>query len=130
MQRGISLCCLALALAFFSPAGHTQSASPAAAPDAAIPPLPKKPEEIMQLAERVNGVASPDMKPWHVKTTFQTFNYEGQPKEQWTFEEWWAGPNRYKVSFISPSFTQTEYVTNDARYLIGAQTDPPLIDSL
>lgn len=87
--------------------------------------LPKNPAQIIQVAQRLNGFNSPGMEPWHLKATFATFDDQGSPSEQGTFEEWWAAPDRYKTSFVSPSFTQTDYVTSQGRYRSGAQTDLP-----
>lgn len=70
------------------------------------------------------------MKPWHLRATYQTFDDKGQPKSQGTFEEWWAGPEKDKRVFTSPTFTQTEYVTSGGKFRVGSQGGPPLAESL
>ncbi|HEX5234350.1 MAG TPA: energy transducer TonB [Silvibacterium sp.] len=87
-----------------------------AAPD---PPLPKDPNQLMQLAARVNGLGSPDMKPWHLKATYQTYDADNKPKDQGTFEEWCASPDRYKISYSSSSFNQVQYHNGDKTWTTG-----------
>lgn len=86
--------------------------------------MPKDPNALMQLAARVNGLGSPDMKPWHLKANYQTFDADGKPKDQGTFEEWWASPEKYKISYTSPSFNQVEYHNGHEK---GATGDTGLV---
>ncbi|HEX5234349.1 MAG TPA: energy transducer TonB [Silvibacterium sp.] len=93
------------------PSPAPNSSAPAATPGTQPPdpPLPKDPNQLMQLAARVNGLSSPDMKPWHLKANYQTYDADGKPKDEGVFEEWWAAPDKYKISYSSPSFNQVEY---------------------
>jgi TonB family protein len=110
-----------------------QTASSAATPDSqtppataapADPPMPKDPNALMQLAARVNGLGSPDMKPWHLKANYQTFDANGKPKDQGVFEEWWASPDKYKISYTSASFNQVQY-RKGKDTLVTGDTDWP-----
>jgi TonB family protein len=79
----------------------------------------------MQLAEQVNGLTGPGMKPWHLAATYQIFDDAGNPKDKGTFDMWWAAPDKYKVALASPGFTQTEYRTATGTYFVGAQEWAP-----
>lgn len=63
----------------------------------------------MLLAAQLNGLSSMEPHPWHVKANFQTFDADGKPKDKGVFEEWWAGPEKYKVSYASNGFNQVAY---------------------
>lgn len=94
-------------------------AAPSASPAAADPVTPKDPNAAMQLAARVNGLASTDMKPWHLKANYQTFDADGKPKDQGVFEEWWAGPEKWKWSYSGKGFNQARYRDGDKRSMTG-----------
>jgi hypothetical protein len=85
----------------------------------------------MQLAAQVNGLDTPGMKPWHLKATYQTYDEQGKPKNQGTFEEWWVAPGKDIRVYSSASFTQTEYITSKGEFPIGDDTNgPPLAEYL
>ncbi len=120
---------LALALSLCAPFASSQTAAaPAAQPS---PGMPKDPAALMQLAEQVNGLTGPGMKPWHIKLSYQTYDSDGKPKDQGTFEEWWAAPDKDKRVYTSPSFTQTEYFTSKGVFRTGAENiGPPFAEYL
>jgi TonB family protein len=89
------------------------------------PVMPKDPAKLMQLATKVNGLDSPDIKPWHLKATYQTFDDEGKPKDQGTFEEWWAGHTKYKLSYASAGFNQVQYQNGADTRITGDGRWPP-----
>ena len=85
--------------------------------------MPTDSTEFMRLAARVNGLDSASMKPWHLKATYQISDDEGKNKDQGTFEEWWAGSEKYRISYASTRFSQVRYqngsdtrMTGDARW--------------
>jgi TonB family protein len=92
--------------------------------------MPKDPNALMQLAARVNGLGSPDMKPWHLKANYQTFDADGKPKEQGVFEEWWASPDKYKISYSSLSFNQVRYHNGDKTWTTGDKGWVPFRDRM
>lgn len=109
-------CSLSLVLVFWVVPGFAQSSSSAAASSgtaavasASVPVIPKDPTKLMLLAAQVNGLSSMEPHPWHVKADFQTFDADGNPKDKGVFEEWWAGPEKYKVSYTSNGFNQVAY---------------------
>lgn len=101
---------------------QTNQVSSAAAVD---PVMPKDPNAAILLAAQVNGLAGMD-RPWHLKANYQTFDADGGPKDQGVFEEWWAGPDKYKVSYTSKSFSQVQYRTGDKEWLSGDTGWPPV----
>jgi TonB family protein len=70
----------------------------------------------MKLAAELNGLDSNKLAPWHLKSTFQFYDPGGKPSEQGTYEEFWASTHKYKRVYTTPSSTQTEWATEDAKY--------------
>lgn len=88
---------------------------------AVVPAIPKDPNKLMLLAMQLNGLSSMGTHPWHVKAKFQTFDADGKPKDQGAYEEWWAGPEQYKVSYTSSGFNQVHY-ENGGKSLVTGDT--------
>jgi len=88
--------------------------------------MPKSPTDLMVLAAETNGLAGLDDRPWHVKATYQTFDADGKPEHLGIFEEWWAGPKRYKISYSSPDFQQTIYEDGVTQSRTGDVGWPPM----
>ena len=81
----------------------------------------------MKVAAELNGLDSDKLAPWHLKATFQLYDANGKPSEQGTYEELWAAPHKYKRTYISPSFTQTVWATEDGSYFRTGQVDIPRV---
>lgn len=62
---------------------------------------------------RINDV---DMKPWHLKVKFHLSNRSGQPSEEGSIEEWWAGLTLWKLRIESPSYTSTVIENRDGDF--------------
>ncbi len=92
----------------------------AAQPDKPASPLPKNPAALLALAAQRNGLSGPNLKPWHIQATYQLYDAKGNPTEKGTFEEWWAAPDQYKLTFDDPGGASTLYVTPKGTYLAGA----------
>ena len=84
----------------------------------------------MAQASRLNGLSSDGMQPWHLKANYQTFDAGGKPKDKGVFEEWWAGPEKYKVSYTSSGFNQVRYKTTKKLLMTGDDSAPSLADSM
>ena len=76
--------------------------------------LPLDPTALMSLAHDRNGLIGSDIKLWHIRGTYHSFDMKGSPEYEGTYEEWWASATRYKLSFNSPKSTQTDYATGTA----------------
>jgi TonB family protein len=77
---------------------------------------PKVPAEIMRAAAEINGLDDARLTPWHLKSTFQLYDFSGAPTEQGTYEEFWDGPKRNKVIYTTPTFTLTRWGTGDGKH--------------
>jgi len=125
-------CVLILALA--SAPGFGQSSGPTAAQPgkatvddaASVPAIPKDPKDLMLLAAKVNGLSSMGDRAWYVMADFQTFDADGKPKDKGTFEEWWAGPEKYKISYTSSDFNQVLYHEGGKSLVTGDKGMAPL----
>ncbi|MBB6145609.1 TonB family protein [Silvibacterium bohemicum] len=92
--------------------------------------MPKNPADILAAAAKINGLDSPEAKPWHIKIAYQVFDGEGKVGHTGTFEEWWAGPKKDKRVYTSSTFNRTEYVTEAGTFRVGDEVGPPLAESL
>jgi len=72
---------------------------------------------------RINDV---DMKPWHLKVSFNLNGRSGQPPEKGTIEEWWAGLTTWKLRIESPSYTGTVIENRDGDFRTAGVGPIPL----
>jgi TonB family protein len=77
------------------------------------PGLPQDPREIFAAAAPFYDFNSPDLKPWHLKATYQLYDEKGKPGEQGTYEYWWASRQVHRSSWTRPAATHTEWLTAD-----------------
>jgi len=82
----------------------------------ATPGLPKEPREIFAAAAPFYDFNSPELKPWHLKATYQLYDEKGKPSEQGTFEYWWASPKVYRRTWSRPGASQTVWYTADGNH--------------
>ena len=59
------------------------------------------------------------MPPWHLKVSFRVLDDEGKPKDSGTYEEFWVSPGKYRQSYTSAGFSQTDYGTANGIMRIG-----------
>lgn len=125
---GVSLFCLA-ALGLACLAAFAQDAGSATVPakDAPAPAanMPTDPKALMLLAAKSNGLTGDDVKPWHLKASFKLLDEKGNTTDQGTYEEFWASPTKYKRSFASAAFVQTDYGTEKGVLRTGARDSAP-----
>jgi TonB family protein len=87
------------------------------------------PVERLHRATVVNSIDDAEMKPWHLKLSFQLFDAKGKPMETGTIEEWWAEPSIHKTIYTSPSYTSTEIRAKDGLYRSkGTSSVPSLLE--
>lgn len=92
-------------------------------PETPAQPLPNDPVALLQLAWQQNGLHGADLKPWHVRARWTELHHKGRPTAS-TWDEWWAGDNKYKISYTSGNFQQTLFVTEHGPFVLG-NPDPP-----
>jgi TonB family protein len=83
--------------------------------------LPQESMDLMTLAHDKNGLVGSDIKPWHIRGTYRSFDAKGKPEYEGTYEEWWVSSTKYKLSFTNPKSTQTDYATGTVLLRDGSQ---------
>lgn len=121
-RRLFALFLFFLPVSFASIAQNPTDTAPAIA-------MPKDPTALMQLAAQMNGLSAVTV-PWHLRASYQTFDDQGQPKEQGVYEEWWAGPKKDKRVFTGPGFQLTEYFTEKGEFRTGTQKGTSMAEEL
>jgi TonB family protein len=96
-----------------------KAAATAAAPMPVVA-MPSDPKELLELAARQNGLTGAELRPWHLKASFQVFDDEGKVKDQVTMEEFWAGPKKNRVSYSGKELAQTIYSTESGLMRSGS----------
>lgn len=84
---------------------------------------PADPKELMFLAAKVNDLTEGDMQPWHLKATYKLVDEKGNTTDQGTYEEFWAGPTKFKSTFTGANYTQTNYGTDKGVLRSGSRPD-------
>lgn len=111
-----------------APAGQN-SASAATVSSPVDVPMPKDPAAILDVAAKLNGLSGPDVRPWHIKLSYQTFD-QGKAQESGVYEEFWVSDKKYKRSYTSSSFTQTDFATENGLYRSGNQNWPGYLETM
>ena len=89
--------------------------------------MPSDPVELLTAAAKVNGLVGAEMRPWHLKATFESLDDSGKVKETGTFEEWWVSDSEWRSSYTSGGYTQTAYHTEKGMFLLGDQGPRPTL---
>jgi hypothetical protein len=76
-------------------------------------PPPKDPLAVIDAAVPFYDFSSPELKPWHLKATYQFYDLEGKPAEQGTWEYWWASPKVRRSSWARAGVDTTVWSTAD-----------------
>jgi hypothetical protein len=82
-------------------------------------------KKLMLAAYQVNGLMGPDVHPWHLKTTFKILDDSGNTTDSGTYEEFWVSPTKYKRSYTTSKFTQTDYGTAKGVFRAGQRQQVP-----
>jgi hypothetical protein len=83
--------------------------------------LPQDPMALMTLGHDKNGLVGSDVKPWHIRGTYRSFDMKGKLEYEGTYEEWWVNTTKYKLSFTNRKSTQTDYATGTVLLRDGSQ---------
>jgi TonB family protein len=62
-------------------------------------------------AAKSYGLNHPGMQPWRLRVTFQLLDAQGNTTDQGTYEELWGAQFKYKRTYTSTAFTQTQYAS-------------------
>jgi hypothetical protein len=74
--------------------------------------------------ETLNGLNSPDPRPWHIVISYDQFDRDGDNVHSGIFEEYWASPTKYKRIYKSDDFNQTDFGTDKGLFREGDQGWP------
>jgi len=88
------------------------------------PTMPADPAAILSAAANVNGLTGSALLPWRLRVSYQIFDDKGHSKDSGVYEELWVSDKKYKRSYTSPSFTQTDFATDRGLYRSGNQNWP------
>lgn len=106
--------CLAVATI---PVAYTQTASNS------LPSLPKDPQAMLETAAQLYDFDSRDLKPFHLKGSYQLYGPKETPGEQGTYEYWWVAPGVYRSSWTRPGAVRTDWHTAGGRNVSEAKGD-------
>jgi len=99
--------------------GQTATSTPTPVPVAApaFIEMPSNPKEYLQKAATLNGLTGADIKPWHLKATFDVYDDAGKVKDTGTYEELWVSPTKYKQEYTFKGIAVTQYGTENGIYV-------------
>jgi hypothetical protein len=82
----------------------------------------------MSHSTRIDDAA---VKPWHMAAKFQLYDEGGKPSVAGTLEEWWAGPQIWKITIQSPLYAATSVENLDGDFrTAGAGAIPQQIRAI
>jgi TonB family protein len=84
-----------------------------------VPATPQDVKSLFLQAAKVNGLYGDDLKPWHLKVSYKLLDSSGQPTDQGTIEEFWAGPKLGKLVITSTTSKLVYLHTEKAAYREG-----------
>jgi len=71
-----------------------------------------------------NGLHATDLLAWHIVVTYDQYDEDGDNVNSGTYEEFWAGPKKYKRIYESDNLKQTDYATDRGLFRHGDQRWP------
>lgn len=83
------------------------------------------PKELMHSAVKLNNLCADDVKPWHIKATFQLFDEQGTVTDEGTYDESWASPFQFRRAFTGKNFSEVAYGTKKGVLLSNTKGDFP-----
>ena len=87
--------------------------------------MPTDPREILAAAAPFYDFTSPELKPWHLKATYQLYDLKGNPAEQGTWEYWWVSPKVHRSSLMRGAMKTSEWRTGDGvTYKLSSGVNP------
>jgi hypothetical protein len=72
----------------------------------------------------LDGLSSPDLKPWHLLITYEQFDEDGDKIHSGSMDEIWAGPKKFRRTYASDNFSQTDFATDHGLFRQGDQRWP------
>jgi TonB family protein len=82
--------------------------------------MPGDPKELLSLAIKSNGLDAAEMKPWHLKASFEEADNSGKTTDQGSIEEFWAASQKWKLIYVRAGSTHTIYGTDHGNLEAGS----------
>ena len=77
----------------------------------------------------LNSIDDPQLKPLHLKLSFDLYDAKVNSTEKGLIEKWWGGPSMEKTVYKSPSYTSIEIRSKDRLYRSkGVSSVPSLLE--
>jgi len=73
---------------------------------------------------KLNGLQAVDLLPYHVVVSYEQYDDDGDNVHSGVYEEYWAGPKKYKRIYAADDFNQTDYATEKGLFRRGDQRWP------
>lgn len=119
--------CGALLLSQTGTTGQTSTTPAAASPPAQA--FPEDPASMLAVLASKNGLDMSGAQAWHLKVSYDHFDSDGDNDSSGTYEEWWAGPRKYKRVYSADDFHRTEFATDKGLLFSGDRKWPPQVQS-
>lgn len=87
------------------------------------PVLSSDPATLVHAAQKVNGLASQGLPARHIRVSYQIVDSTHSP-DSGTYEEWWITDHKYKRTYTSSLFSQTDFGTEQGLFRMGDQNWP------
>ena len=87
----------------------------------ATPSPPTDPKALMLQLATVNGLTGDDVKPWHLKASYELLGDDGKPTDQGTYEEFWVSPTKHRRTYTGNGFSVSEYGTEKGELSSGTR---------
>ena len=84
----------------------------------------------LSAAAQISDLSDATLKPWHLKVEFDLLDAKGAVREHGALEQWWAAPDRFRITVTSPSYTATETRQGDKAFQTIGQLRRPELDEL
>lgn len=81
------------------------------APEQAAPPT--DPQALIAAAAKYYDFSSADLKPWHLKATYQLYDMKGKATAEGTWEYWWASPKVHRSTWTRAGAERTDWQAAD-----------------
>ncbi len=86
--------------------------------------------EQMNTLEASTSLDSPDLKPWHLRATYDILDSAGKTTDHGTIEEWWAGPKLWRRVISGTDYVGTELRNADGRFRSEDQRSVPTLANM
>uniref|UniRef100_A0A7V5CU60 TonB C-terminal domain-containing protein n=1 Tax=Acidobacterium capsulatum TaxID=33075 RepID=A0A7V5CU60_9BACT len=117
------LLCVAVLLLPCAAGAGQRAANAARAGSGRADALPRDPKALLALGARSDGLALSGLRNWTITIDYQLYDAQGLRTQAGVFQEWWAGPDDYRMRFSRPGYHLDAWVTPKGSYSIG---DPNL----